>query len=197
MWVQIYKTVPVRHSLFMLSFCLIVYNNIVLNQWGVTNTCIITATRLSVGVGYSSHYFHQQNRGMPGLPEWTLPKLWHRQCQELRDEHPDTRRRRLRECQRGFLIFTHVLDHINNNLLDPFTERVPSSRAVQDCLEWIQIGHRTHRDRRLIDTLSPPSSSPLNFTDIKAFFMQELSIGQVIVGVFVPSQDVSPALLKQ
>lgn len=46
------------------------------------------------------------------------------------------------------------------NLPDVFvlgrsTEGAPSTRAVQDGLEWLQTGDRTHRDRGLIEGLTP------------------------------------------
>lgn len=49
---------------------------------------------LSAGVRSCSYYFYQQDRGLPGLPEQSRSELQHRQCQELRDEHPDPGGRR-------------------------------------------------------------------------------------------------------
>lgn len=60
----------------------------------------VSARCLSTGVGNSSHHFHQHDGGLPGLPQQGLPQMWHHQCQELRDEHPDTTRWGICECLR-------------------------------------------------------------------------------------------------
>lgn len=63
----------------------------------LSTTCFVSASHPS-GHGEGAHHLHQQDGRLPGVPEQRLYQLPRHQRQKLRDERPDTQRRR-RVCE--------------------------------------------------------------------------------------------------